>query len=364
MRVLFCVSRFWPEIGGVERHVLAVTQVLMARGHTVQVITQRTRPGLPWHERHPLGFEIIRLRTGRVFDIPKTSIFTRSLVHAALTRAVVEFNPDIVHVHDVALWTNWWARVRHSFTVARLKSFITFHGWEGQCPPDPEIVAQRQAAEAEACGQISVGAFINQWYGTHAHELTYGGVDSSALPPANVPLADLKKAVYVGRLARDTGIRMCLEALSRLPGKPISLTVAGDGPEHDKLVQLAKKLELNVRWLPPVDNPAGLFAEHGTVFAGGYLSMLEALACGARVLAVYDNDLRRDYLNCFPHADRYLAQAGNAEELAAQLEETMAMPKSEALRNESRAWARLQTWEAVADCYERLWKRERFACEK
>jgi glycosyltransferase involved in cell wall biosynthesis len=279
-----------------------------------------------------------------------------------LAREIAAFAPDLVHVHDAALWTRWWAPLQRRFS--RTPAFITFHGWEGRCPPAVKCIRERQKAAGTAVGSMAVGGFIEKWYGTKADVVIYGATDAGALRKNANDLAPLDRVLFLGRLARDTGAATLLEAWLRFASKNATarLTVIGDGPLRESLLRRVKETAPaeTVRWLGAVapEKVSPLLEAHGLVFAGGYLAILDALAAGARVGALYDNPLRRDYLECFPHADRFLRIAGDGREAEAVLgEEISAADGRVQLRRDAVAWAQTQTWAGVADHYETLWRK-------
>ena len=41
VRILFLTRSFYPSIGGVEKHILELSKVLIAKGHKISVITEK-----------------------------------------------------------------------------------------------------------------------------------------------------------------------------------------------------------------------------------------------------------------------------------------------------------------------------------
>jgi len=55
--------------------------------------------------------------------------------------------------------------------------------------------------------------------------------------------------IFVGRLSRYKGIELLLKAVALIPNKKINLDVIGDGPDRDRLGEIARKLNLtNIKW--------------------------------------------------------------------------------------------------------------------
>ena len=223
MKVLFLTRRFWPEIGGVEKHVLEVSKRLVEMGHEmgyeVVVIAENAkgfiRPLLvtvPSTSEEcirtpPRCFEIHRIPVGSNEKLKKFQIWwwlweNRQLIKQA----------DIVHAHDIGFW--YWP---FRFLYPEKPFFITFHGWEGEFPIPLKNKIVRKISEKIAWGNICVGDYLKKWYGTKADFITYGGVDNS---PRRSPFDKLRATirgvfpiVFIGRLEKDTGLPIYLGAM-------------------------------------------------------------------------------------------------------------------------------------------------------
>lgn len=354
MKVVMACWRFHPHAGGVERHVLEVSRRLMRRGHEVAVVTEAHEPGLPPEE-------VLDLPEGRldILRVPRLEHGRASYLRTAWwrgwARAGAAFRrASVLHFHDYPPFLYWFLPVRWLFPGKA--AFVTFHGWEGDYPPEPRVIRLRRWVERWTQGNICIGTFIPKWYGTRCRHLSYGGVDA----PEATPQGDPTDLVFLGRLAEDTGARICLEvaALLQKRGIPLPLRVCGDGPLRAELEARAKALGLQARFLGWVAEPVRELAGAKLVFTSGYLAILEAMAQGRLVCATYDNPLKEDYLRLFPEAGSRLLIAGDAEALAGQVAALLAdQERVKAVVGEARAWALTQTWERVADLYEELWGR-------
>ena len=81
------------------------------------------------------------------------------------------------------------------------------------------------------------------------------------------------------------------------------------------------------------------------------------MAAQKLVFTVYDNPLKKDYLLGLPEGNQKMYMAETAEELADQLTEICSNPLLYAeMVEKASTWAALNTWENVADVYEKLWK--------
>jgi len=323
---------FHPSVGGVETHVLRVSQCLAERGHDVTVLTHADDPS-----DEQLGPLAIR-------RIPRTSWLaawraSRSDIAAA----------DTVHCHDAYSFLHFY--LPSCWLPPRRPVFATFHGYESY-PIPQEALRRRRFVRRRVRNAICMGEFICRHYDVPCYAVSYGGVDPMPEPP---PLPSNPSALFIGRLAEDTSIMLYLEALVTLRQehrRRLRLTVVGDGPLRPIARRYAEAQGLQVEFLGTVSDISPLFAGAQFAFVSGYLAMWQALAQKRLVFAVYENELKRDYLVGFPDAENTVVIAGDPVDLAAELSRHLAHPALGVERRERGArLAAESSWERVADVY-------------
>lgn len=124
-------------------------------------------------------------------------------------------------------------------------------------------------------------------------------------PPPGAPLLDrgtarrrldVPRGAYhlgwVGRLSREKGPDLFLEAVAALPDLPLVASMVGDGPERTRLVRLAQRLGLDerVRWHGAMPRAVACFAGLDLLVLssrteGTPLVLLEAMAAGVPIVA-------------------------------------------------------------------------------
>lgn len=166
MTIVFFSSRFYPEVGGVEKHALEVSLELVKRGYKVIFVCEN-KTGLKNHEIYK-GIEIFRITIFtserlKKFIIWKWLFFNRKIIEDA----------DIIHCHDVFYWF-----LPFRFLYPKKPVFTTFHGYETKYPPSKKAILVRKISELLSYGNICVGDYIRKWYGTKPDYVTYGGVDA------------------------------------------------------------------------------------------------------------------------------------------------------------------------------------------
>lgn len=338
MKILFFTRRFYPDIGGVEKHGQEIAKRLILKGHDLIVITES-----PGEECSPIeekeGIKIYRISVFGREKLKKFQIWRWLWQH----RDVIK-EADIVHCHDVFFWYLPWR-----FIWPRKKVFVTFHGWEGHFPPRVEAKAVRKLSEKLSWGNICVGDYIRRWYRTKPDLVTYGGVN---------PLFERKlrfrssgrKIVFVGRLSEDTGLPIYLKALRQLNKKvAFEVIFLGDGPLKARAQKMGKVLGF-------VNNPEKYLAESKVVFASGYLSILEAMVLKKPVVCVYDNPLKEDYLRLPPFA-RWAIIEADPKVLVDRVISLLKEGPEKIKINQAYDWAKKQTWEKLAEEYLKLWQK-------
>ena len=352
MKVVFLTRRYWPSVGGVERHVQFLSQALLQQLPSIelQIITEQHDPSLPEKEIHQ-GLEILRLPLQPDTNNPdiKKSVWEWMRQHKMLLQ-----NADIIHIHDVFFWLQPFL-----LSLRKPRIYTTFHGYE---PPGPPTWRQRlmhQLAELQSEGNICVGSFHQKWYGVEPTVESYGAVEEAF---ANIPVlsktkstsvrSSQRKYLFIGRLEEDTGIWAYLEAMSALKERNelnFRLDVVGEGALNTQLQEFVKQTDLPVSFLGVQQATPQLYRSYDAACVSGYLSMLEALASGLPVVATYMTLLKKDYLLLSPFAD-WVSVAAPGAALATALQAPVP------LQPKAQAWAQRQMWAQLAAQYLRLWQ--------
>lgn len=227
---------------------------------------------------------------------------------------------------------------------------MTFHGYEGKFPVSKKAKLVRKLNEKLTEGNICVGKFIEQWYGTKADYITYGGVDKNQRSKIKDQKSNKKlKILFVGRMEKDTGVEMYAQILQKLRelGVDFEFRAFGKGSLTHVFEQYCQ-VEFTENTLPEIEKT-------DIMFASSYLSMLDALSLGKLVISVYDNPLKKDYLEMSPMKEFILI--GNDPKKLVERIKTEHHSKSFEEKVENGAqWAREQTWEKVLELYKKLWQ--------
>lgn len=348
MKILFLTRKFWPSIGGVEKHCLEVGKNLVEKGNKVTVVTEEEVGVGDMREMGEVGkIKILRIPITAGERLKKFQIWWWLIKHRDLIT-----KSNIVHCHDVFFWFLPF-RLLYPFK----KVFTTFHGWEGVYPPTFKAKIIRKISEKLSFGNVCVGDYVQKWYGTKPDFVTYGGVELTQ----DVTLrqdktqnedSESRKILFIGRLDQDTGLPIYLESLKILKDKGIQTEVVflGDG----KLRNETKNYGTAAGF---VNNVRKYVLEATYIFTSGYLSILEAMINKRLVFAVYGNSLKKDYLLMSPFA-HLLALSGNAEDLAKEVWYYLNHSEEEKqIVTDASKWAKEQTWEKLTDQYLHLWKK-------
>jgi len=168
MKILFFCRRFWPLIGGVEKHVLEISKRLIEKGNKITIVTEWSKDdggfkGFEEFER----IDIYRIPITASERLKKFQIWqwlwkNRKLINEA----------DIVHCHDVFYWY-----LPFRFLYQRKKVFTTFHGYEGSRPPGGKQILSHKMGGWLSNGNITIGGWHEKWYRVKSDIVSYGAVD-------------------------------------------------------------------------------------------------------------------------------------------------------------------------------------------
>lgn len=342
MKILMFAPKFYPHIGGVEKHIGRLSEELIKNGHEVTVLTIKHDQNLP---------DLEELNKIKIYRFPRMRLLKILLWIYRHKKHI--YNADIIHCHDYSTFIYWYLPLR--FLYIDKPAFVTFHGHEGIFPVPKYIKALRKVAEYLTKSNICIGDYIPKWYGTKAVFISYGGID---VPPT-VNNTTYDGAVFIGRLEKDTGIMTYIYAVKILKSEyniTLEVDICGDGSLRETIERIIKENELNVELHGFVENPVNYLIKSKFAFVSGYLTILEAMINKKLVFSVYENELKKDYLTLMPNSKDMMVIASSPKELVEKIAYYYKNPKKtkEKIKN-AYLFAKEQTWEKVANTYLKLW---------
>ncbi|MCL4354078.1 glycosyltransferase family 4 protein [Patescibacteria group bacterium] len=356
MKIVFLTRLFYPHIGGVEKHVWKISKELVEKGHEVIVITETP---LKSHSNtkqssspsaklmgETSGIKIFQINQGKDNWFKKFRIWSQLLAH----RDIIEFS-DVVHCHDVFYWY-----LPFKLIFPFKKVFTTFHGYEGNNIPTKKAIFSHKLAEKLSNGNICIGDFFDKWYGTNPTIISYGAVEIKDRQLSTLKPEKIRNALFIGRLEEETGIMEYLRALEILKtkGHKINLTVLGDGSQMKRSNAFAIRHRLSVDFKGFVKDVEKYLKNTDIVFVSRYLGILEALGSKKIVFAIYNNGIKKDYLETAEFS-KYIYISSNSQSLANDIEHAILNKDYQKKIEDGFNWVKTQTWDLMCRNYLRLW---------
>ena len=339
MKILQITPFYQPHLGGVETHLKYLNEALIKQGHRVSVLTQRHDTTLPIQEKIA-GVEVTRIDT-------ETKHYNQLSYKLTVWRQVAKqaqllLKADIIHVHDVY----WW--LLPLLPLFWSKTWLTFHGWEGQFPvPWPNKLA-RWLWSKLALKTIHVGDYISEFYWDKPDLVIYGGV-SLKNQPALKKLTKKPQIVFVGRLEAANDLEKYLSLAKKLKSVlDLEITWVGDGSYKKECQQLGQVTGM-------VKDTPKYLAKADLVWSASYLSILEAQAQGKIVCALYSHPLKERYIKSYPGLVFMLVEYEVAKMKTKIVKLVNNSPVFNQYSRQAQQWALQQTWQKVADQYQQLW---------
>lgn len=292
--LMHCVY-FPPEVGGLESHVFHLCRALARRGHRVNVVTSRSMPGLPAHEvmdgvgvwrtwfpgRHPAGWAAHAFAS-----MPRFGALARQadVVHAQAFASVL---PGMV--------------MKQALGVPLVATYHTSHFLKRAASPfwRPVFRTMIRAADHNLAASDEIARVAEALApGVRVEALT-NGVDTEMFrpgPPAlAAPAAGRRRIVVPRRLYPKNGVEYLVRAMPLLAeAVDVEAVLVGDGPERQRLEELARELGVadRVRFLgarPNAEMPgllaSGELAVFPSLMEATSVAALECMACGVPVAA-------------------------------------------------------------------------------
>jgi glycosyltransferase involved in cell wall biosynthesis len=268
LRILHAVR---APVGGIFRHILDLANGQADRGHEVGIIADSLTGG----ERASQALAGIapRLKLGvHRIAIHREPWPTDALVWARFMRMIQRLKPDVLHGHGAKAG----AFVRMRKRADHIIRVYTPHG--GSLHYKPNSIKGQIYGRLERALMNSTDLFLFESAfarDTYQHTIgvpqglvrcVFNGVTADEFDPV-LRAADATDVVYVGEFRDIKGADLLVDAVARLhaDGRPVTLTLAGDGEETAALKAQVERLGLvnSVRFIGHVK------ARHG--FAQGKL---------------------------------------------------------------------------------------------
>ncbi len=263
MQILQVSPYFYPHFGGVESHVLGLSENLIKLGHEVEVVTSR-------YSRMP---EIEKYNEIKITRLPQWINLYNTPVVTAIQSFVRRSHADVVHVHSPPPFTERFAAkgakesnkplvVTHHCDLELKGIFgnIAVNLYQSMLGKYPLKTADKVISTTKSYASTSRSLWDIDV------EVVPNAVDIDRFHPTNEGKHIKEKytedgepiALFVGRLVPHKGIGILIRAIERTQyGK---LLIVGDGPYLSWLKKLVKKLDVEKRvvfvgpisdyWLP------------------------------------------------------------------------------------------------------------------
>jgi glycosyltransferase involved in cell wall biosynthesis len=292
--VMHCVY-FPPEVGGLESHVFYLCRAVAALGHKVDVVTSRSKPGLPPHE------VMDGVHVWRTWFPGKNTVGWTAHAAGSVPRSVaLAREADVLHAQ--AFQSVLPLQVARA--LSRTPLVTTFHtshflrlatraAWR---PVLRRLVA---AGDHNLAASVEIARVAEGLAPGHRVEALTNGVETSlfrrvepSLPP---PAEGRRRIVVPRRLFQKNGVEYFVRALPRIAEQvDVEAVLVGDGPEREGLERLARQLGVAERLdflgnRPNADMPGLLSSAELAVFPSlmeaTSVAALECMACELPVAA-------------------------------------------------------------------------------
>jgi glycosyltransferase involved in cell wall biosynthesis len=248
LRILHAVR---APVGGIFRHILDLANGQAERGHHVGIIADSLTGG----ERAEAALAGIapRLKLGvHRLAIRREPLPTDVLVWARFKQLIRRLKPDVLHGHGAKAGAYIRLKTRSEKTIR----VYTPHGGSLHYPLNTLKGALYSRLERALMNSTDLFLFESE-FARNTYQRTIGtptglvscvfnGVTADEFDPI-VTADDATDVVYVGEFRHIKGADLLIDAVARLrgDGKPITLTLAGDGEEVETLKKQVQRLGLD-----------------------------------------------------------------------------------------------------------------------
>jgi phosphatidylinositol alpha-mannosyltransferase len=353
--------------GGVQEVILSLRDGLIAKGHSVKIITPS--PRIKGVAEAPEGVIYIGSSTDFRSPMRTTTQVSNVVDNELIDDILAKEKFDILHFHEP--WQPLLSRqlLQRSTSV----NIATFHS------KLPETMMSRTVIKVVTPYLKSVMQYLHELTAVSNSGAEYAagltdqpitiipnGIDLTKYQMTGKPRPAAQKTIlFIGRLERRKGAKYLLQAFQLLAqdNPDVRLIIAGDGPERERLEMLADDLKLtNIEFLGFVSEELKMKLLHDTdllcspaVYGESFgIVLLEAMATGT-VCVAGNNSGYNDVMQGVGQLS--LVNPHDTEEFARRLHLLL---NEEALRKVWREWAaeyvKQFSYPRIVDQYEELYK--------
>ncbi len=294
-RILMIISLFYPALGGAEQQARLLAEQLIKRGYQVMVLTRKFK-NLPDFEilgEVPTYRCIRHLPWKHWFGLTyMLSVFWFLLKHRK--------SYDIIHCHESSRFHTIVAAMAKTLLKKTAIAVVTSSGIYSDFSQLKKRIfghyflrkLQHLDKLITLCN-LSTTEAINEGFNESMIKVIPNGVNTIQFQPSLSKKSSKTTLIYVGRLVQTKGVHMLLKVFHQVLENGISanLHIAGDGPEKEKLLSLARELEITdyTHFHDSVDNVAPLLKKSDIFVLPSSVeglpnALLEAMACGLAVV--------------------------------------------------------------------------------
>jgi len=247
LRILHVVR---APVGGIIRHILDLANGQIERGHHVGIVADSLTGGP--RAAAALAEIAPRLKLGvRRVAIRREPRLADFAVWARIASLIWTLKPDVVHGHGAKAG----AYVRLRRRSNKLIRVYTPHGGSLHYPLDTLKGSFYSQLERTLMNSTELFLFESA-FARNTYQRTVGvpsglvrcvfnGVTAEEFEPVQ-RADDATDIVYVGEFRRIKGADLLIDAVAKLraDGKPVTLTLGGDGEEFERLKDQVKRLSL------------------------------------------------------------------------------------------------------------------------
>ena len=330
MRVLL-ISPTSGGIGGIAQHVDGLSQFLTVAGHKVDVIS-----------------------SANTFTIPIKRLKNPSFMLSSFLKTKFKKGNDIAHAHHIVgalSMKNFSCKKILSIHGVYSKNIAQLYG-----KTTANISKKYEKMALNLVDAITVNSKEGYNYYT---EMGFNvvqipnAIDLNLIPKKSTKQFE-NQIIFAGRLSKEKGIEILLEAATQLPDN-YNLLIAGSGPLEEKVRNLADK-KTNVHYLGYQSKQNLLSLIQGSdlliqpsLEEGISSTLLEAMACGTCILASNIEGISEIVEN---NKTGLLVEPNNKDELLNKI--LYLLPKKEKrlnLANEGLEMVKKYDWEVVGKLY-------------